>query len=630
MSDIVTRLLLKTNDFDANLNKSKQSVNSFQDGISGAAKTAGAGVVKFAGAIGLAMGAGESFMKVIRSSQSTSDEFDNVLNSCKSSVDSFFTSLATGDFSTFNQGISEVISKAYAASAALDQLGNTRMAYNYFGTQTQVKIAEGALLAMDKSLPKDERKQGFDGWKGALNEKKEYSGTMKTDALGALIKTVVEGTVLNANDVTLEDFENITKLDLKNPAVRESEKEKLDKYFSYYKTNMDALEKRKKGGGLPDWAFPNSEGTKERAAHDSILSKEQDKLNEKFKESILYKKILDNWSDEELQNAFNLAGEYNKVNEELAIQERTYNKAYDRFSKEKDVKTVGDKTVPSGSLAYFDAEIAEKNKELINATTAQARAAVKIAIDELEAKKINLKIELDKDVFKSLYGEAKGSELKKAGLPTQGIDTKKINPFKTKSPISKKDIKLNEDYSDSLLGVADAFGTVGSMANQFGENWLAFAFNSMGSIGQMIMQLQSLATAQGVASAFALPFPANLGAIATVVSTVASIFGSLPAFENGGIVPGVSFTGDKVHARVNSGEMILNGGQQANLFRMLNSRIYGGITSDQVRPVMGNVSRYITPDESSREIKVSGTLRANGSVLETVLNNYAHKKSKVR
>jgi hypothetical protein len=43
-----------------------------------------------------------------------------------------------------------------------------------------------------------------------------------------------------------------------------------------------------------------------------------------------------------------------------------------------------------------------------------------------------------------------------------------------------------------------------------------------------------------------------------------------PAFQDGGIVPGQSFSGDRVIARVNSGEMILNQRQQAQLFDMAN------------------------------------------------------------
>ena len=42
------------------------------------------------------------------------------------------------------------------------------------------------------------------------------------------------------------------------------------------------------------------------------------------------------------------------------------------------------------------------------------------------------------------------------------------------------------------------------------------------------------------------------------------------SFATGGIVGGTSFAGDKVLARVNSGEMILNSGQQRNLFEMIN------------------------------------------------------------
>lgn len=51
---------------------------------------------------------------------------------------------------------------------------------------------------------------------------------------------------------------------------------------------------------------------------------------------------------------------------------------------------------------------------------------------------------------------------------------------------------------------------------------------------------------------------------------------SSPAFASGGIVPGSSYSGDNVMARVNSGEMVLNQGQQRNLFNALDS---GGQTN---------------------------------------------------
>lgn len=47
-------------------------------------------------------------------------------------------------------------------------------------------------------------------------------------------------------------------------------------------------------------------------------------------------------------------------------------------------------------------------------------------------------------------------------------------------------------------------------------------------------------------------------------------------FATGGIVPGTSYTGDNVLANVNSGEMILTTGQQANLFKALDQGGLGG------------------------------------------------------
>ena len=44
-----------------------------------------------------------------------------------------------------------------------------------------------------------------------------------------------------------------------------------------------------------------------------------------------------------------------------------------------------------------------------------------------------------------------------------------------------------------------------------------------------------------------------------------------PEFASGGIVPGSLYSGDRINARVNSGEMILNTEQQSNMFKMLST-----------------------------------------------------------
>ena len=68
---------------------------------------------------------------------------------------------------------------------------------------------------------------------------------------------------------------------------------------------------------------------------------------------------------------------------------------------------------------------------------------------------------------------------------------------------------------------------------------------------------------------------ASLGAVvATAISAASKP--NLQRFAEGGIVGGSSFTGDRVPAMVNSGEMILNKTQQARLFKIAN----GGAPGD--------------------------------------------------
>ena len=76
----------------------------------------------------------------------------------------------------------------------------------------------------------------------------------------------------------------------------------------------------------------------------------------------------------------------------------------------------------------------------------------------------------------------------------------------------------------------------------------------------------------------AIPLTIAMGAASTVATATA--VANKPKFEDGGIVGGNSFTGDQVDARVNSGEMILNKDQQANLFAIANGG--GGSTTHNI------------------------------------------------
>lgn len=78
------------------------------------------------------------------------------------------------------------------------------------------------------------------------------------------------------------------------------------------------------------------------------------------------------------------------------------------------------------------------------------------------------------------------------------------------------------------------------------------------------------------ASAASLPFPWNIVAIGGAIAAAIAAFAVIPKFAGGGIVSGGPTSGDKILARVNAGEMILNSGQQSRLFEAINSGQLGG------------------------------------------------------
>lgn len=179
------------------------------------------------------------------------------------------------------------------------------------------------------------------------------------------------------------------------------------------------------------------------------------------------------------------------------------------------------------------------------------------------------------------------------------VDLDKIDIVdEIQDPLKDSQIKKAEEYTKTIQGIGYAMEGVNSIAQASGNQTVGFITETFSSIAQMIISLNSLAVANGVANAAALPFPANLAAIATVVSTIAGIFSSLPKFADGGIIGGSSFFGDKMIARVNSGEMILNQSQQGRLFQMIDSGNLGG------------------------NVKVDGEIKVRGKAMYIAIRNY--------
>ena len=169
---------------------------------------------------------------------------------------------------------------------------------------------------------------------------------------------------------------------------------------------------------------------------------------------------------------------------------------------------------------------------------------------------------------------------------------------------SAKGMKEQSDKFDkqkeSLQGLADvssavgnSFSTLGNVFKQTGDDATAAAMNVIGTTAQATAEIipniikligakQGEAMANGTAAAAALPFPANIAAIAsiiaTIVSTFANIMSAVGAFADGGIVGGGNLHGDKVLARLNGGEMVLNPTQQAKLFRTIEQGNIGNNT----------------------------------------------------
>ena len=322
-----------------------------------------------------------------------------------------------------------------------------------------------------------------------------------------------------------------------------------------------------------------------------------------------------------------------------------------------------DPIAPKGSLADLDNKISKKKQELSLAVKPEDLVRINKELDTLTAQKRYIELYI-KEGGKSIQDQVNGS-IVKAKVDVSANDLNSLH-VKWQQAIEASDeyqAKLREiqeqDRKELLSRQVDAvvdgmsqLSNSASYLSNLGEsfdncsnaldyfsaaiNTVVEGFQVYKGVVEAINTLNELfaststaaasadtaATSQEVANSSAktiassgeaiagatasgakMPFPLNLVAIAAgvaaVIAALATISGS---FADGGIIQGANTHGDQLLARVNAGEMILNGSQQRNLFNLLD----GGTGS--------NMSGQV-------EFKISG------SALKGVLRNYDNKMS---
>lgn len=639
-ADLYTRLILDAKEFTQGLEQAKRETLGFGKNLTGAGKAVNAlkGIVgKLGVAVGVAGGAYEAFNKTIASSNTLTHEWQGVVEGGKIAVDRFFTSLATGNWSNFVEGMAGAIVQGKELVRVMESLQRFQIGYSLVESQSRATLEQSKRVIEDPNSSKEQKAQAQKDYERAISRLDNYSAELEQRAYDAA-KSAYEakGQTLNAS------LEELTKFATEIAPGYNAE-------FNEYKRRLDAVKKqyadkeRAERDESPWWlqmvkGANQAEGGRIASKTDGQLQSAIDALNRTYPEMAKWYDIMERISVDEQQQITELMMQAEQAKQtrdgfknstlELANKMASQNKpaggggvgkALDKVKTplqeiEERIRSVTQELeVPTDTSDLI--ALRQLLKSLLNQKSELERA-IKIRIDGREVQKLSsadvrlpvtptmAKLELSKERLK-LQGEI--DELKKRLDSTVDVDVR----ARIKGQISDKQSKIddigsagelaiklpdangyksstdeiasaNDALTQSFEGINSIMSTLSQSFDDSAGGALSWAASLVASIGQVITATLPLiavkkaeatanaeAAATGAASSVAsIPFVGPAMAISAVLALIATI-AKAPKFATGGVVGGNSFYGDKILARVNSGELILNRQQQATLYNHL-------------------------------------------------------------
>ena len=625
--------------FNVSMGKMIQKATGFNGSLGSVVGVVG----KFSGALGLAVTAGEAFNKTIHSSQAVGDTFGETQKVVNTVVDNFFQSLASGDFSPFLNGMDNIISKAREAYTEMDSLWNMAQS---FGVQNarlnnqfqknlnEIRTKKGSNDPNDKKRVEQLKKENQD----IIKKQAEGGAKLYNETIKSLQTEIAAGTGMN-NKIAEGAIYRIVENDINN--LKDGRKRYKKQYENYQKEIQNLNKKYDKDlatGGVGRYGVS--------------YSKEKNALERKYGEAIAANYLLERKNDEELQQ-FNDRLKQGIQYQGIAIANQS---KMIRYNKE-DSTTSNKGGGKGGSGSKNTVEYTKQSVGWLENHIAELNKQIKLQVDSSEIKKLQDEIKVtqrqldnllnprsilkpDLSVLKSsnLLSNPTALNAKDINIKTPSIAEQyqnaqnkigdvldlydmgviksakqaqemidKINASLEALGLKKVEVHIETDAEKVLSNVSDVVGELGASFSSLGQSLELPELDVLGIIAQAIANVIAGYAAASKQAAALGPWAwigfsaAGLAQVAAVIAQIHSLSG----YANGGIIGGNSYSGDNLLARVNSGEMILNGSQQSNLFNLLDRGAVGGLG--------GNVNFVI-----------------HGKDLHGVLHNYNDKMNKVK
>ena len=566
----LVRIKADTNDYERNIKNAQKTWDSFTKGL-------GVNVGKFT-AVGAAIGAVTTAVKVAKDafmqSEVNMDKWGQTVDGAKAAYSTFLNTLNSGNWSNFFDNLATAVRGARDLYDSLDRLGSIKA-----NNQAAIAIVQQQIAQL--RLAKQQGKNVDEQLKAATERLASLQRQAVDAGMGAGHNTIVN-TLRNRVNALNRTGVDISDGTLKGYAGA------LENYGQQVFDNMAKVMTDLQKKATVDTVNTQTNqygGTTYIRSTGLDLSR---LTQEEQKQYYIAKAITE--GEAEIQQGLALYAQ--AINEGTAAAREEFKGNRYALQGSTGGSGKGSKetyTPVEGSIDAQIAKVKELQEEFNKTADHSVRGRLMNAIDEA-TRHLN-------------FMQGKGVEPLTRNISGSLSENLGIQPFDpSKVKIEGKDLEALEE----LANAGDAAST------SWGE-----ALNSIGGLSSALAAIEDPAVkvlgiiAEAIATV-ALTFAKSLkGTIspwdwiagaaagtATMISTIAAIKSATAgSFAEGGIVPGNSFSGDRLTANVNSGELILNRSQQSAIAAQLqqnsssNMRLEAVISGEQIRMVLNNASR---------------------------------------